>query len=60
MCLAAMDESGDPGMKLRKGSSQLFTIGLLLFQIVTGRSGAVDRYGVWRGALGGEKIHAVY
>lgn len=31
MCLALMDESGDPGMKLSKGSSALFTIGLVLF-----------------------------
>jgi hypothetical protein len=32
MCLALMDESGDPGMKLGKGSSALFTVGLVLFQ----------------------------
>jgi hypothetical protein len=32
MCLALMDESGDAGMKINKGSSALFTIGLVLFQ----------------------------
>jgi hypothetical protein len=32
MCVAAMDESGDPGMKLGKGSSDLFTIGMVIFQ----------------------------
>jgi hypothetical protein len=32
MCVAAMDESGDPGMKLGKGSSDLFTVGMVLFQ----------------------------
>jgi hypothetical protein len=31
MCMAMMDESGDPGMKLGKGSSDLFTISLVLF-----------------------------
>jgi hypothetical protein len=31
MCLLLMDESGDPGMKLGRGSSNLFTVCLVLF-----------------------------
>jgi hypothetical protein len=31
MCFATMDESGDTGLKLGKGSSDLFTIAMVLF-----------------------------
>src|SRR5262245_22360276 len=32
MSIATMDESGDTGLKLGKGSSDFFTIGMVLFQ----------------------------
>ena len=32
MCLATMDESGDTGLRLGAGSSERFTIGMVLFQ----------------------------
>lgn len=52
MCLAAMDESGDPGMKLGKGSSRLFTIGLLLFQEEAQAEACRGRIQALRKALG--------